>query len=65
VSACSAYTLPTHYRPESRRCEMKVPNGVSVVDADKSKPVCWTHVREYQNKGNIIFKPRLMPQRIK
>jgi len=44
---------------------MKVPNGVSVVDADKSKPVCWTHVREYQNKGNIIFKPRLMPQRIK
>jgi hypothetical protein len=63
---CEAYSLPSYYFPESKRCSKPNPNGVSVVHEGKNKRVCWAHVKEYQNKGGDIFKPRLpAPARIK
>jgi hypothetical protein len=63
--SCSAYSLPSYYRPVSKPCELKVPRGVHVIHEGKKKTVCWTHVREFQNKGGIIFKPREIPTRAK
>lgn len=58
---CAAYSLPSYYRPESRKCEKKPPRGVSVVHEGKNKSVCWTHVRQFQKHGGSIFSPRSAP----
>ena len=58
MTKCAAYSLPSYYRPRSLPCEKKVPAKVDVIHEGKKKTVCWTHVKEFQNKGGIIFQPR-------